>query len=231
MTRRPLAAVLLVILALVLAAELLLPALMGKFMTRGAMDLLHTNKVSAETAGRPALLMLGGHFDTILLDAVDVKTHALAFHELHARLTGVQLDTAALLVRRAVELQAVRDVSLEAVITEADLAAYLNQSVKGIKNAAVAVTDGHVQVSSTFSLGGLANVAITLEGKIVGDGSEIKFVTDRFIVNNRSAGNLGGLMMAEITLADLKKLPFAAKVRSVTMEAGKVVIQADNRVQ
>lgn len=229
MSKRLAAIILSLLLVLAVTGEWLLPSLLSQAVSNGLMDVLNSSQVVARLERRPALLMLGGGFDTITLDAVQAKTDKLTFSELHAVLTDVRLDMEALVSRRAVVLQSVGTVDLSAVITAEELAAYLNQSVKGIKNAVVTITPEKVQVSSSFSIGGFASLAITLDGKIVGDGQKIKFVTERFLLNNNLVGNLGGAVLAEIPLVDLKKLPFNVSVRDIVMEHGKVTLHTDNR--
>jgi hypothetical protein len=125
----------------------------------------------------------------------------------------------------------VQDIDLTAVITQDELSRFLNQNVKGVKGAVVTINAGKVQVTSNFALGSLASLAITLEGKIAGDGQKLKFVTERFLLNNNMVGNIGGSVLTEIPLVDLKKLPFGVSVRVVNMEDGKVTIFADNRTK
>jgi hypothetical protein len=114
------------------------------------------------------------------------------------------------------------------VLTQEELAACLNKSVKGVKNAAVVITPDKVQATSNFVVGGLANLVVTIDGRIVGDGDKIKFVTQNFNVNNRFLGNIGGGAFNEITLVDMKKLPFNVSVQEIVMENGRVIIKASN---
>ncbi|CUH94400.1 putative membrane protein [Propionispora sp. 2/2-37] len=229
MSKRLIVILLLSGLALVVLSQWLLPSVLSRVMTNGLMELVHSDQVAVKLEKTPGFLMLGGGFDTITLDAAQAQVDKLTFSELHAVLTDVQLDMPALLGQRAVKLTSVGTVDLAVVLTANELAAYLNQSVKGIRNAAVTVTPDKVQVSSNFSIGGFANLAITLEGKVVGNGQKITFVTERFLLNNNLVGNLGGAVLTEIPLVDLKKLAFNVSARDVVMEHGKVTIHTDNR--
>lgn len=224
-----LAIILAVILAAVIAAELAMPWLIGGLVARGMTGATGSERVSADLAKRPALLMLGGRFDSVRIRAVDARVDKITFAELDATLRDVALDMDALLGRRQVVVKTVRDIDLVAVLTQDELSRYLNTAVKGVKNATVTVSGGRVQVGANFLLGSIASVAITLDGKIVGDGHRIKFVTDRFLLNNTAVGNIGGSVLTEIPLVDLRKLPFGVQARQVTMEDGKVTIYADNR--
>lgn len=57
-------------------------------------------------------------------------------------------------------------IDLTAVITQEELSRYLNQNVKGVKNANVAVTPDKTIVNGELTIGGFAKVTVNLEGKI-----------------------------------------------------------------
>lgn len=221
---------LLVVLGVLLAAgQVLLPPVASQLVSQAVKNQTGSDQVNVQLDKKPALAMLGGSFDRITLSAVNAKTDKLTFSELNAVMTDVQLDRSALLDRQAVVFQSVGDVQVTGTLTETELARYLNQSVKGIKNAAVTITPDKVTASSGFAIGNFANVGITLEGRITVDSQRVKFVTERFLLNNTVVGNIGGMALTEIPLLELKKLPFQVTVRDVVMEKGKVVVHADNR--
>lgn len=217
-----------VILLLIVAGELLLPMVLSDIVAKGMMGLVGSEHVTATLTKRPALFMLGGKFDTITVSAEQAKADKLVFSDMSITLKDAQLDMGALLGRRTVVFQSVGDVDIRGTVKQDDLAQYLNQAVKGVKNAVVDISSDKIKASSTYALGGFANVAVSLEGKIVGDGQKIKFVTDRFLLNNRMTGNIGGALLTEIPLIDLNKLPFHVNVRDIVMENGKVILYLDN---
>ncbi len=221
--------VILLVLMLFAASELFLPMIMSNAINQGLVRLAGSDHASTTLSTRPALLMLGGKFDTIHVAANRAKIDKITFSELDIALSNAQLDMGKLWSSRLVDLKSVDDVDITAVIGQEELAQHLNQSVKGVKNAAVVITPNKIKASSTFAIGGFANVAISLEGKIVSDSQKIKFVTERFLINNMATGNIGGSLLTEIPLVDLNKLPFHVSVRDIVMENGKVILYLDNR--
>jgi len=217
------------IVALIAAGELFMPWLVGSLIARGMSGATGSDRVTAQVAKRPALLMFDGRFDSVRIHAYDSKVDKIVFAELDATLKDVAIDMPVLITQRKVAVKGVRDIDLTAVITQEELSRFLNQSVKGVKNAKVVIESGKVNVTAGFLLGQIASIAITLEGKVVGDGHRIKFVTDRFLLNNTAVGNIGGSVLTEIPLVDLRKLPFGVKAKSVVMDAGRITIVADNR--
>jgi len=218
------------VLAVVIIEELCLPWLVSSCVTLGMAEILATERVTVSIEKRPALAMVAGLFDRIAVKTENAKVDKINFAEFDVVLTDVKLDAQALIGRRQLVVQSAGDAELTAVLTQEELSRFLNQAVKGVKNAVVTVSDNQVKVNGDFGLSGIASVAVTLEGRIIADGQKIKFVTDRFLINNTLVGKLGGAALTEVVLADLKKLPFGVTVRTISMDNGKVTVYADNRV-
>ena len=222
--------IILLVLSLLVTSELLLPIMMSKVVSQGMMSLAGSDYVTAKLSKTPGIGMLAGSFDTIQVKVNRAKIDKITTSEMNIALTKAQLNINKLFVNREVELQSVEGVDITVVMGQEDLAQYLNQAVKGVKNAVVIITPDQVKASSTFAIGGFANVAVSLEGKIIGDGQKIKFVTEKVLINNMLAGNMIGSLLTEIPLVDLNKLPFHVGVRDIVMENGKVMVYLDNRL-
>ncbi|MDR3560149.1 MAG: DUF2993 domain-containing protein [Negativicutes bacterium] len=231
MNKRTGIALIVILVAVIVISELLLPRLVASFIARGMSGPAGTDDITVMVAKKPGVAMLGGSFDRVFIHAVNAKIDKITFAELDTALENLSLDMPALVSRKALVVQSVQNIDLTAVISQDELSRFLNQNVRGVKNAVVAVGAGKVRITSNFALGAFASVAITLDGKIAGDGQKLKFVTERFMLNNTMVGNIGGSVLTEITLVDMKKLPFGVAVRSISMDDGKVTIYADNHAQ
>lgn len=202
-------------LVLAAASELLLPSIVSEIVAQGMISQTGSDSVSVKAEKRPALLMLGGSFDKINITAANAKADKITFSEFNAALTDVQLDMNTLLSKRLIAMKSVGNIDVSATISEAELARYINQTVKGAKNAAVTINPDKIQATSSLALGSFATVTVTLEGRIAVDSQKIKFVTERFILNNSPVGSIGGAALTEIPLVELKKLPFNVNVRDI----------------
>ena len=219
------------IVMVIAGVQIILPKLVSDIVAQGLRDLTGSKQVTARVEKNPALFMLGGQFDRVTADASDVQTDKITFRNMHIALGGVAVNMPSLLTGRKLVLEKVDDVAVTATLTQEEIAAYLNTSVKGVKNAVVNITAGKVEVTSVLTLGSIARVDVRLEGRIAGDreNRRIKFVAERFWINNSPVGSLGGALLTEVPLVDLKKMPFGVNVRDVVMEQGQVVIHTDNR--
>lgn len=219
------------VLVLGFASQILLPAILSEIVAQGMISQTGSDNVTAKVEKRPALSMLTGSFDKITLSAANARVDKITFSDFKATLTDVQLDMNTLLSKRLVAMKSVGTIDVAATITEAELARYINQSVKGVKNAVVTINPDKVQATSSLAFGSFATVNVTIEGKIVVDSQKIKFVTERFMLNNTPVGSIGGMTLTEIPLVETKKLPFNVTVREIVAEKGQVVIYADNKTK
>jgi hypothetical protein len=208
---------------------LFLPQIVSQAVAQGMRGVLHSSQVTAQVEKSPSFLLLNGQFDKVRLTAKDAKPDKLSFSDMQADLSGVKLDMAELVSSRRVVLREVKEASLTASVAQDELARYLNQSVKGVKNAKVTVLAGKVQVAGTFGIGQIAQMTVTLEGRVVADGQKIKMVTEKILLNNSQVGSLGGSLMSDIQLVDVKSLPFGVAVRDIVADQGKITIFADNK--
>jgi hypothetical protein len=220
--------ILIVVLFLLVAAEFVLPQMVQGLVASSMGRMVPSGEITTEVAKHPAVAMLVGQFGQMSVQAEHVKIDKVVFDHMDVNLDTVELDMGALVRDGKVVIKSAKHMYLTAVITQEELARYLNESAKGVKNAVVTVKDGRVQLVGALSLGPIATMAVTVEGKVVGDGQKIKYVSDHFLINSSSIGQLGGGPLAEIQLVDLKKLPFGVVVRTITMADGKITIIADN---
>ena len=213
------------------AAEFILPQATSLAVAQGMTELVGSSEIKAQVIKRPAVAMVTGSFDQITVDAANAKIDKIIFRQLKAELKGVQLDRQRLYLNRQAVIEQVGEVNVLAVLTQEEVARYLNQQVKGVKNATVSIDQGKMTAQSSFVLGGFATVAVGLEGRVIQDGQIVKFVTDRFLLNNSPVGSIGGIGLAEIPLLDMKKLPFGVTVRDIMLEQGKLTLHANNKVR
>lgn len=206
-----------------------LPQIVSQAVAQGMRGVLHSNQVTARVEKTPSFLLLDGQFDQIHLAAKDAKPDKLLFSDMQADLSGVKIDMPVLISSGRVVLTEVKEANLTASVTQDELARYLNQSVKGIKAAKVTVQGGKVQVAGTLGIGKIAQMTVTIEGHVAIDGQKLKLVTEKILLNNAQVGSIGGALLADIQLVDVKSLPFGVALRNVIADQGKITVFADNK--
>jgi len=209
-------------------SQILLPFAISDVIGAAMTKLTSADKVEAKAEKSPAIMMLAGKFDTISVKATGAKTDKIVFDEFDIKLNNVHVDMASLIQNRSLTMKSVDDVTIKAVISEAELARTINQTVKGAKNAEVSITPEKVTATSRLSMGGLVNAKVILEGKFVSTDHTIIFHTEHFQIDNSMMGKFGGVLLTDITLIDLKKLPFDVTVKNISLEQGKAVVYAES---
>ena len=148
------------------AAEFILPQATSLAVAQGMTELVGSSEIKAQVIKRPAVAMVTGSFDQITVDAANAKIDKITFRQLKAELKDVQLDRQRLYLNRQAVIEQVGEVNVLAVLTQEEVARYLNQQVKGVKNATVSIDQGKMTAQSSFVLGGFATVAVGLEAVV-----------------------------------------------------------------
>jgi len=227
--KRLVAGLLAIALLLGMTAQFVLPWLISGFVARSVGDQIRAEQIIAKVTKTPAFLMLGGKFDEVAISAVKAQTDRLVFQEMNVAISAASIDMPALLLDRRFVMESAGKIELSGVITQEELSRYLNANAKNVKNAVVTVRDGRVAIDAQLVIFGPVAVKVTLDGRIVGDDRQIRFVTEHFSLNDGLAGNISGALLTEIPLADLKQLPFAVGVREIVMEQGRIIVYMDSR--
>lgn len=217
-----------ILIILLAFSQILLPLAISDVIATSMTKLTSADKVEAIADKSPAFMMLAGNFDTISVKAAGAKTDKVVFEEFDMNLKNIHIDMGSLIQNRMITMKSVDDVTVKAVISETELARTINQSVRGAKNAEVHITPEKVTATSMLSIGGLVNAKVILEGKILSTDHTIIFHTEHFQIDNSMMGKFGGALLTDITLIDLKKLPFDVAVKNITLEQGKAVVYAES---
>lgn len=217
-----------VVAAVFALSQFLLPAAVNEIVSGAMLSLTDTDKVEVQVEEFPAIYMLGGHFDRIAVRASDARADKIVFDAFEMNLKNIQIDMLNLILRRSLTLRSAEDITLRAVVSEAQLASTINQSVKGARDAEVSILPDKVTVRSKLAIGGLVSATVVLEGKIVAEDGQIVFKTHNASIDNALLGRFGGSVFTSLVLVDLNKLPFDVRVKNVALDDGKAMIYADN---
>ena len=227
--KRLLAGILVIFILLAAAAQLFLPELVSNLIVRSVNNQIRAEQISAKATKNPALFMLDGRFDELTVSAAKAQVGRIVFQEMNVVVSNAAVDVPELLRDRRFVLKSSGKIELSGVITQEELSRYLNANVKHIKNAVVTVRDGRVWIDAQLSVAVPIALKVSLDGRIVADDRQIRFVTEHFHLNDRLGGNISGALLTEIPLADLRQLPFAVGVSDIAMDQGKVIIHMDSR--
>lgn len=225
MIKRVLTGMVLTFLFVFALSELVVPYIVSKQIEAGLAKTYGTQDIQVTATNRPAFMMLGGKFATVIIKGQNIRTDKLTISEFSAVFKNTTIDLKSLLGDRIVVFRQVGSFDGTVVLEQQEINQFMTQAVKGFKNVNVQLLPDKMKVSGDWAIGP-ANVAITMDGKLRGDQTQLKYAADQVFVNSAVVtGNFGGRMFTEFVLFDTKKLPVAAVIRDVITEQGRVIIR------
>lgn len=228
-------AVVVVIAFIVLAAlsELVLPGILARSV-EAALEATFGPPAEHEVrlASRPAVKMLLGRFDEVGVTSTNVQTSTLVLESLAVTLHAASVDLKVLLSEGELEVSRSGRSRVTITITERNLEEYLAANVPDFREPRVLIT------SDVAAFSGYVTVldrdfVFTLSGRFVlRDESTVGFGIDGFTVDDVSvpADFLGTwlevLNEPDLSL-DLSRFPLPLRGTGVTLEDGRIVIEAE----
>ena len=207
-------------------SEIVTPLAASWWLDQALNKVMPARQHNVSARSLPGVTLWLGRFDSVKSVAEQAQIDGLKIQEARVTIADARLDMAELAGNSRIAVKQVRDLQIMLKVNEKDLAEYLGNKVKEIKNPSVKILKDKIEIRSDVDLG-ILKFAVGVDGRIVGDASSIRFRSDRLEVKNTGGLNFGALF-AEIPLLDLTKLPFKVAVRKIVTDAGVITIYADN---
>ena len=207
-------------------SEIVTPLAASWWLDQALNKVMPARQHNVSARSLPGVTLWLGRFDSVKSVAEQAQIDGLKIQEARVTIADARLDMAELAGNSRIAVKQVRDLQIMLKVNEKDLAEYLGNKVKEVKNPSVKILKDKIEIRSDVDLGFL-KIAVGVDGRIVGDASSIRFRSDRLEVKNAGGLNFAALF-AEIPLLDLTKLPFKVAVRKIVTEPGVITIYADN---
>ncbi|WP_251440611.1 LmeA family phospholipid-binding protein [Veillonella intestinalis] len=199
-----------VIVALVVAAQFFLPSFVAKQLEREISNKLNPETIALRIESSPAITMLGGHVDTMRGVLENVKLGHLNFADIHMDVTNLEFNPIALLMNQTMEINQLGNGEIEGTVTASDLQNFMEQSVKGLSIKDVVINSNGIEVIGSVDMGfvkGTANIKGLLEIK----NNALVFSPQRFEINGAGIGGLNASVLKPITIYDFAEFPIPVK--------------------
>ena len=210
---------------ILLASQMLLPFAAETMITRSLERSVSAVKINADVNAFPALSILNGSADEIMLAGNDVLIGKLLCSDVTATFKNVKLDMSRLTDDGTFVFEHLGEVSAVIEIKEEELAKTLEQSIEKLSNVTVSITPQGVEAEGDYALGKLP-VRISLAGQLVGRGNKIYFVSERAALKH-AIGKISANVKTDVELAELSSLPFAVRVTNISKFDGKVSVRVE----
>ena len=206
-------------------AEALLPKLGSAALERELRQSLKTEKVAVSARTFPALALLFGRIGTIDIETENGMLGDLGAEKLSLHGEGVKMPADAL-VRNNFAITDAEVLTLTGVVTEKNLADFLNQKVEQIKDARVSINKEQVVADAKASLSGIP-ADVHLEGVFFVEDDKIYLrVTNVKIKKIFFGRDLTANLFDKIELYDFHQLNMPVELDEAVHGDGQVVLKA-----
>lgn len=205
--------------------EALLPRVGSGALERALRESLKTDAVTVNARTFPATMMLFGRIGHIDIEAVRGMLGELCAEKLTLHGEGVRVPSDALLNNNFAVSDA--DVlTLEGVVTEQNLADFLNRQVDQVKEAKVSITKEKVIADGKTGIAGLT-ADVHLEGVFFIEDNAICLRLTNVVVKKIFFGkDLTANFFDKIDLYDFRRLNMPVELDEAVHEDGQVVLKA-----
>ncbi len=214
---------------LFVVSEVALPALVSSQVEDSVRQALGegAGQVRANVSGRPALAMLFGRYRNVRIETEGLHAGGLRLARVTLTATDVTLQGGKLPGSEAEWARTLDGATVDAVITEADVNAYLVASRTAASGARVELSQGRAVVTSPLPIAG-NDVLITTEGTmaLTGGGRTLEYNMESVTVDGRTIPAFLVDIASEVVTVgvDLSGLPLGIRVSSVNVVDNAVLL-------
>lgn len=157
-----------VIVAIVVAAQFFLPSFVANKLEQEINNKLHPETISLRIESSPAIAMVGGRVDVMRGVLENVKLGNLNFADVHMDVNNLEFSPIALFMNQTMEIQQMGKGEIEGTVTASDLKDFMEQAVKGLTIQDVVINSDGIEVVGSVDMGfvrGTASIKGNLEIK------------------------------------------------------------------
>lgn len=210
-----------VIVAVVVAAQFFLPGFVANKLEREISNKLHPETISLRIESSPAIAMVGGRVDLMRGVLENVKLGNLNFADVHMDVNNLEFSPVALFMNQTMEIQQMGKGEIEGTVTSADLKTFMEQAVKGLSIKDVVINSDGIEVIGSVDMGFVRGTA-NIKGKLEIKNNALVFSPQRFEINGAGIGGLNASVLKQITVYDFAEFPIPVKSDRIETENGEL---------
>ena len=199
-----------VIVAVVVAAQFFLPGFVANKLEREISNKLHPETISLRIESSPAIAMVGGRVDLMRGVLENVKLG-----------NNLEFSPVALFMNQTMEIQQMGKGEIEGTVTSADLKTFMEQAVKGLSIKDVVINSDGIEVIGSVDMGFVRGTA-NIKGKLEIKNNALVFSPQRFEINGAGIGGLNASVLKQITVYDFAEFPIPVKADRIETENGEL---------
>lgn len=214
-------ALLVIVVAVLVAAQLLLPNFVKGQLEQQINSKLNPNSTTIHVESSPAVQLLWGDVDALRGELEGVTLGHLTFADVHLDVKDLKLSPTALLFNQRVEVTQVGSGQIEGTVTEADLQTFMEKNIKGLQIKNVDINSDGIDVTGNVDMGFIKGTA-NIKGKLEIKNNSLVFSPQRFEINGASIGGLTASVLKQIVIYDFADFPMPVKADRIETINGEL---------
>lgn len=210
-----------VIVAIVVAAQFFLPSFVANKLEQEINNKLHPETISLRIESSPAIAMVGGRVDVMRGVLENVKLGNLNFADVHMDVNNLEFSPIALFMNQTMEIQQMGKGEIEGTVTASDLKDFMEQAVKGLTIQDVVINSDGIEVVGSVDMGFVRGTA-SIKGNLEIKNNALVFSPQRFEINGAGIGGLNAFVLKQITIYDFAEFPIPVKADRIETENGEL---------
>lgn len=210
-----------VIVAVVVAAQFFLPSFVANKLEQEINNKLHPETISLRIESSPAIAMVGGRVDVMRGVLENVKLGNLNFADVHMDVNNLEFSPIALFMNQTMEIQQMGKGEIEGTVTASDLKDFMEQAVKGLTIQDVVINSDGIEVVGSVDMGFVRGTA-SIKGNLEIKNNALVFSPQRFEINGAGIGGLNASVLKQITIYDFAEFPIPVKADRIETENGEL---------
>lgn len=210
-----------VIVAIVVAAQFFLPSFVANKLEQEINNKLHPETISLRIESSPAIAMVGGRVDVMRGVLENVKLGNLNFADVHMDVNNLEFSPIALFMNQTMEIQQMGKGEIEGTVTASDLKDFMEQAVKGLTIQDVVIDSDGIEVVGSVDMGFVRGTA-SIKGNLEIKNNALVFSPQRFEINGAGIGGLNASVLKQITIYDFAEFPIPVKADRIETENGEL---------
>lgn len=210
-----------VIVAIVVAAQFFLPSFVANKLEQEINNKLHPETISLRIESSLAIAMVGGRVDVMRGVLENVKLGNLNFADVHMDVNNLEFSPIALFMNQTMEIQQMGKGEIEGTVTASDLKDFMEQAVKGLTIQDVVINSDGIEVVGSVDMGFVRGTA-SIKGNLEIKNNALVFSPQRFEINGAGIGGLNASVLKQITIYDFAEFPIPVKADRIETENGEL---------
>lgn len=230
--RKTVGVVVLVVALLFLLGEMFLPWIVARGLEIGLQRTLGQGEdMQVSLRSRPAVRMITGRIDTLTIETKQIETATLAIDSMAMTVHDISVNLGAILTRSQLVVSRADEASVVIRISAANLRRYVLDSVDGLSEPQVKLTEGKVAIAGDMSFAGTP-VLVSMEGRFVADGDrKVRLAVDQLSIDGvklpeQATGTIMAALGGPELFIDVSRFPLPLTLKQVEMTDGWLIIRA-----